>query len=256
MTYLPDKQTQVTGSPLQFQNCVAATGTMLIDRATVGRLRIGPDTIRAATGDKVGGLRYSQLADAAIKVTDGEVMLDVRRLDNRGQLRDLVASGRGVGFIGSAAVTRPTSRRTNSFTGIHSWMIGALVHVPAGGCQCEAKIATQHDEFAVEDPGTTLAGWLRWSAGLVYRTAEAAGDIWTISTRDTEGVKRVAIGPGHVRATPSTDAKPLRAIVVGRTYSVVETVRGGRWSRGGGKGYAYGWHRVAAGGFIRGGALR
>ena len=106
MTYLPPPQTQITGSALQYANCVAATGTMLIDRATVGRLRIGPDRIRAATGDTSGGLSYSQLADAVVKVTGGLVMLDVRRLDNRGQLRDLVAGGRAVGFIGSAAVTR------------------------------------------------------------------------------------------------------------------------------------------------------
>lgn len=255
MTYLPPPQTQIDGSTFQYVNCVAATGTMLVDRATVGRLRIPPAVIRRATGDTSGGLSYSQLADAVVNLTDGDVLLSVRRLDTRGQLRDLVASGRGVGFIGSAAVTRYTSRRTNSFTGLHSWMIAAYVWVPGGECACEAKIPTAHAEYAVEDPGTTSAGWLRWSADLVYRTAEAAGDIWTISTRDTEGTSRVAIGVGKVRATPSITAKALRPIEKGRTYNVVETVRGGRWSRPDGT-YGIGWHRIAAGGYIRGSALR
>lgn len=257
MTYLSEPYFQLDGSAFGQVNCVPSGGTELIDRATVGRLRIPAPVIRRASGDTSGGLTLSQLADAVLQVTDGEVMLAVRRLDTRGQFRDLVASGRGVGFIYHTRVTSNTTRNTGSFIGLHFATVGAYHWMTGGTCLCEARILTAHAEYDVEDPGTRR-GWQRWSADLVYRAMEAVGDYWTISTRDTEGVARVAIAGGKVREKPSGAAKALRVIQVGGTYNVDETVRGARWPRlaKDGGGYAVGWHRLKLGGYIRGGALR
>lgn len=239
--YSPPGYSQIDGSRFQQQNCVAATCTDLIDRATVGRLRIGAPKIRTASGDFSGGLSYSTAATAVAKATGGQVQLDVRFGLDRNQTRDIVASGRAIGISIDCSVTRYTAYRTNYFTGGHTVYVNAY-RVNASG----------HAEFMVEDPGTSSVGYLWWPADLLYRAAEkrGGGRINILAGRDTEAVKRKAIAAGTLRATPSTSGASKGAITVGYVYFVARTVNGGTWKRPDGSS-SNGWHETTAG-FIPG----
>lgn len=253
MTYRPASAYQLDGTAYAAQNCVACTGVLLMDRASVGRIRTTAAEVRRRSGVTVHrGLQYRELEDVA--KTFG-VTLERRGFDNpatrRGQLRDLVVAGRGVGLIIDTHVTADTPFRTGgatyTFRGIHSIFLSEYAW---------RAVEKPHAVFIVEDPGTK-AGYLEWPADLVYRAAEAGGlgAIYTIATLDTEGVLRRARIRANQRATPNVAAKDVGDVIVGRDYRVLSTRAGGPWTRDNGT-TANGWHQLGPGRFVKGEALR
>src|SRR5262245_50550351 len=107
---------QGDGSKYQWQNCVLATTTDLVNKVTGGRLRPPASALREITGDTSGGVSYGQAEDAALEATGGQVILEPRYGLDRSQARDLVAAGRSAGWSIDCSVTRYTTRRTGSYT--------------------------------------------------------------------------------------------------------------------------------------------
>jgi hypothetical protein len=254
MTYRPNKEGQIDGSYYQNENCVAACTTMLIDRATVGRLRIPARRIRQLSG--VTTRRGLTLGEAEAVAKKFGVVLEQRRLPadgtQRGKLQALVAGGRGVAVVINTSITYGTPYATNQFRGSHLVISNQYAW---------REIEKPHAIFVTEDPGTTAAGWLEWPADLLYRAAEASyggGAIYTLSTRDTEGVTRQARKAGYYRASAAMSAKGLGRFPIGQSMLVLNTVNGGGWKRPDGS-TANGWHRVKHGtgvAFVRGDRLR
>lgn len=252
--YQPKKQSQIDGTPTATKKCVDASTVMAIDRATVGRIRSTPDKIRREVGVYSRGITYGEAAEATMELYG--VKLTPMHLETRGELRDLVRGGRGCLVSIHTIVTRPTSRRTNYFIGWHSVYCNDYEFVEGVVCQCELRTKIGHGEFVIDDPGTTSAGYLRWSADLVYRAAErrTGGDgINVLATRDTEGVARKCIGRGKLRAKPDQKSASKGPLIVDKLYAVIATTNGGEWDRDSG-GTGDGWHRTEFG-HIRGEAL-
>lgn len=258
MSYRPKPQAQFRPSTsTSGRDCVAASTALLIDRATVGAIHTDHAVIRKRSGaPATRGLYNSEATKAA--ATFGVTLTPYSGL-SRNALRDLVASGRACGVSISCAVTRNTSRRTNSYTGPHritavaySWWDKGTV------CNCNRQTKDEHGEFTVEDPGTTSVGYQQWSAVLVYRAAEAhdrTGKISVLAAPDTEGRSWKAVMPGKVRKSPRTDAPALADIQTGKTYPGGRTDNGGDWVRKDGT-EGDGWIHVRLGsgawGWIRG----
>jgi hypothetical protein len=224
-------------------DCVAAVTAMLVDRATCGRLRVTHSRIRQLSGVTVHrGLLLIEAEAAAKKLG---VQLERRGFDNpntrRGQLMNLVASGRGVGIIIDTNVTYGTPYATNSFRGLH------LVFLNQYAWRQQEK---PHAVFITEDPGTTHAGYLEWPADLMYRAAETAGNgtIYTIATLDTEGVTRTARVAAPLKTAPKSTAPTKGQVKAGESRKVVRTLNGGEWANGAG----YGWHQLGNGLYVRG----
>lgn len=239
--YLPPKYSQGDGSTWQWSNCVLAVTTDLIDRATVGALRIPASRLRTVTGDTSGGVTHSQAASAAYKATNGRVRL-YSRVITRAQMRDLGEAGIAFGVFMHTRITKDTRFRTNAYIGLHELYV--------------QDYDESDDSFLVEDPGTTQTGYQWMPASLLFRAAEYAGNgsIYVLTCQDTEDVNRVAIQKARIRATPDPDGVDKGPVVVGRTYWVSKTANGEMWQRDDG-GQSNGWHRVN-GGWIKGEALR
>lgn len=237
----PKPYPQGDGSWAQWLNCVLASTTMLIHRSTIGRLRPPAWKLRNITGDKVGGVTLQQAADAAAKA--GEPGLEPRYNLTRLAVRAIVRSGRGIVIIINCAVTVNTKRATNRFMGLHAVYVNDWRWINEGSpianrrmCACERDTGAPHGEYLVEDPGTTAAGFLWWSAPLLHRAAEArvgapagAPAINVLVGPDTEGVDRKARLRGVIRAEPQKNSKRLGHTVRGKTYRVRHTTNGSTW---------------------------
>lgn len=244
------------------KDCVAATTAMLVERATVGRYRPTHVDIRRASGaPATRGLLMVEAAKAANDLYD--VTLTPSLGLSRATLRDTVGNGRAVGISISCAVTVNTSRRTNSYTGSHMVYANHYQVWPGGArCYCEKRATYKHGEFRIEDPGTTYAGYLWWSADLVYRAAEArtgGNGINILAAPDTEGVPW--------RCTAKTRVRTKRSFSTGATLTVLvpgsdkhiggRTQNGGGWKRDDGT-TANEWVHIKTSkgwGWVRGGAL-
>lgn len=243
--YAPPGYSQIDGSAYQQENCVLATLTDLIDRCTVGGIRIQAPKLRQISGDTSGGISYQQAAETADRATGGRVKLLPRFGLGRGQVRDLAQSGVPFGISIDTAVTRYTRFHTGTFVGGHTVYVQDYDDVS--------------NTFLVEDPGTTAEGYLNWPEDLLFRAAErrSGGTISVLVGRDTEGVTRTARNDERVRGTTSVTGPILATIRKGAHVAVVLTTNGGQWPREGG-GVANGWHKVRfAGkvGYVRGRAL-
>jgi hypothetical protein len=229
----------------QWENCVLAACTELIGRETVGALRIPAHVLRKTSGDKSGGVTYSQAAEAVANQTHGRILLKARYGLGRGQVRDMSAAGRGFCISLDTSVTINTSRRTGTFQGCHTVYVNQYAFRGEGECQCERGTVDEHAEYLVEDPGTS-AGYRWWSASLLYRAAEkrtGGNGINTLAGADTEGVTRVGAMAGRIRGTTQTTGPDLGPVVIGKEYTVLSTERGGPWKRADGT-TALGWHRI------------
>lgn len=235
------------------RDCVAAVTAMLIERATVGATRVTHATVRAKSGaPSTRGLYLweGQKAAKALGV-DLEVVLGV----SRNTLRDTVRGGHGVGVTIHTSVTRYTTRRTNFYVGPHELYVNAYSDWPAGEiCDCEKRTSAAHGEFTVEDPGTSAAGYLQWSASLVYLAAEKLTSMYgqtginLLVAPDTEIRPWKATIAGQIRSEPDYDkGTKLAAIVVGKTYKGGRTENGGNWLRKDGT-KANGWTHVVISG--------
>lgn len=260
----------VPGAPYAQKNCVPATCGCNIGRSTVGRLRRSGAQVRAASAaahlDR--GLSYGEAVDA-VEVTTSNTVKPLARygLENA-DLRALADAGHSGAISIDTAVTHYTSRKTANYVGNHTvgWYDYRWV-TDAANCRCELQGTTSatvdHGEFLVEDPGTTIAGYLWWSAGLLYRAAQArtgGNGINVIVFPDTEGVTRTVIVSGAaVRPKPSLSSPGFKYLGKGTYVRVVKTQNAGAWKRSDGS-TANGWHEVhlADGryGWVRGGALR
>lgn len=258
----PKPYPQGDGSWAQWLNCVLACATDLMCRASVGYWRVAASKLRTLSGDKSGGVTYGQAADATIKATNGQVVLEPRYGLNAGQVQSYIASGRAAAISIDCSVTRYTSRRTNTFTGGHSVYIQQYRWTAPGQCGCELQKETQHGEYLIEDPGTTSAGYRWWSSSLVYRAALArgGGSISIMLCRDTEGVTRTTRKDAVIRASASTTSQRVAKIPKGRSLYVTSTRDGGPYISDTDGQTSHNWHRVryATGkyGFTKGENLR
>ena len=175
----------------------------------------------------------------------------------RNTVRDTIAGGSACGVIIDCAITRPTTRRTNFYTGLHQVFVSEYAWWGKEGetCECEKRTKTAHAEFRVEDPGTTSVGYLWWSAELVYKAAESATaksgttGIWILVAPDTEEVMRKCVAAGKARRKPEVTSPATRQLVVGTLYNVVRTLNGGPWKRDDGT-LGTGWCQTAKGDYI------
>lgn len=231
------------------KDCVAAVTSDLVERATAGRIRPTHADIRKwvlAHGggrDRFGnvrGLTLKEGADAA-KALYG-VTLTALTGQSRDQVKNTVGNGRGAGASIDARVTVHTSRRTNDYGADQTKMAGHLIYLhqyrwnPGGlACECEKRASYAHGEYLVEDPGTTTAGYLWWSADLVYRAAEQRtgnNGIQLLAAPDTEGVGWVCTVATTVRKAPSSTAAKLTSFVAGsKVTKGGRTENGGTWPR-------------------------
>lgn len=242
---------QNDGSTDWTKNCVPATCADIIDRTTVSATRVLGSEVRKASGVSGRGLMYSEAAAATLKLTTAKgrpVRLEPRYGLSRSTVRDTVAGGSVCGISIDTSVTRYTTRRTNYYVGGHTVYLLVYSWWPAGDrCTCEKLTATAHGEYTVDDPGTTAAGYLQWSADLVYRAAEKRTSYHGINLLvgpDTETVKWVGKESGAIRNAPRNDSPKEASVVVGRTYFGGRTDNGGSWDRSNGT-KANGWIHVA-----------
>lgn len=246
--YAPDVYHQIDGSAFAQANCVPSTGTMLMDRVSVGKWRTPAPSLRTMSGDTSGGMSYSQIAPVVADATAHEVVPTVVTTDRAG-LKALVAAGHPVGVSIACSVTINTPYHTGSYTGGHSIYVNAWRYNASLG----------RDEYLVEDPGrgtlTNPLGPVWWPAWLLYKAAEARGGVFLLVGRDTEGVTRTASSSGTVWSTTSkTTAKGTFA--TGKAFAVVSTQNGDTWTVGTHTGS--GWHKVKWGtgyGYVVGGRL-
>lgn len=257
MPFAPTPNPQMDNTTYARYNCVLASSVMLIDRATVSAKR--PRTSSLRYHSKVTALRGVTYGEAAVAAKVFGVTLEPRYGLSRESVKNLVDGGRAIGISIDTSVTRYTSRRTGTFVGGHTIYVNDYRWVTSG-CRCERNTSIDHAEYQCEDPGTTSAGYLWWSASLLYRAAEkrGGGKINVLVSRDTEGVSRVAVMSGGIRAASTSTAAKIKSISVGTSYAVTYTVTGGTWRRSNGT-YGNGWHHVSVSGpdgYIRGEALR
>jgi hypothetical protein len=247
MTYRPPKQSQFEPlTPTSSKNCVAATAAYLVERATAGRIKSDHAVIRNASGAPATRGLYIFEAQAAVAKLYG-IKLDAVPFASRATLYDIVNSGRAVGVMIDCDVTVNTTRRTNSYTGLHEVYVGDVSQWPksADVCACEKHTTSAHREYLVEDPGTTTTGYLLWSEDLLCRAAESVtGDrgINLMVAPDTEGAVRTAIGSPYARVSPSLTAKATRRLSSGQQVYATKTLNGA-----GGEG----WMRLSAGDYVR-----
>jgi hypothetical protein len=259
----PKPYAQGDGSWAQWLNCVLACATDLMCRATVGYWRVAASRLRTISGDTQGGVTYNQAADVTRTATKGEVILEARYGLSRSQVKALVNAGRAVAISISCAVTRYTSRRTNTFIGGHSVYINDY-EWRTTTCYCEKRRpGLDHAEYLIDDPGTTSVGYLWWSADLVYRAAEArtgVGQIACLVARDTEGVWRKARTKVTIRSSPSISAKAIGTFAQGQSAFTSKTLEGGDWVADTDGHLRNDWYRVKFGdskyGFVKGESLR
>lgn len=258
----PKPYPQGDGSWAQWLNCVLATATDLMCRASVGFWRVPASKLRTITGDTSGGVTFEQAAAATRKATGGEVELLPRYGLTRAELKTLIDAGRAAAITISCLVTRYTTRRTNSFIGAHAVYVNDY-DWRTSNCFCEKKRpGLDHGEFLVEDPGTTVAGYLWWSAELLYKAAEAngGGRINVMTCRDTEGVWRKGRKSGAIRQSASVNAAKIGDIEKDKVYFVVSTRNGGKWVSDTDGETRTNWHRVKMAdgkiGFTKGENLR
>ncbi|MGA0060615.1 MAG: hypothetical protein ACO3RU_13610 [Planctomycetota bacterium] len=246
---------QMDGSTDASKNCVPATGAGLIDRATVSTLRVRGADVRRASGIYGRGLSYGECAAAVLKLTTAKgrpVQLDPAYGLSRATVKDTVAGGEACGVSIHTSVTRYTTRRTNYYIGNHTvhaekyrWRKASASH-----CDCEKRTTSAHGEYLVDDPGTTLAGYLWWSADLLYRAAEKrtnGNGINLLVAPDTEILPWQCVKRAEIRSTPSySTGRRLGYSVPGRIYKGGRTETGGRWKRSNGT-YGNGWVHIVIG---------
>ena len=230
----PAKNGQFSPStPSSSKDCVAATTAMLVERALVGRIRPTHVDIRKLSGAPISRGLY--MAEAVIAANHYGVKLESQVGLNRTQTRDTIGNGRPAGGSIDCSVTVNTSRRTNSYTGNHMVYVHQYQYWPGGSrCECEKVATYAHGEFLVEDPGTTSAGYLWWSADLFYRAAEKRGNglINLLVGPDTEGRTWTALAARDVRTEPSySTGKKLGSTKAGVKYAGGRTENGGNWKR-------------------------
>jgi hypothetical protein len=178
--YLPAFRTQrVDADPCARYNCVAYSGAMALDYATLGGLSVSGRTVRELTGEPTcpsptgAGLTPAQLATAGKAL---HVPL-VARLDQT--WAELVAEvgwqddpGMGAVVFLHYGTLAPELRSSGTFTGDHAVFLHAFLHGPP-----TARVR-------VGDP--LAAGWKLWPAGQL-KAAMAAfpgpGFDW-VRTRD------------------------------------------------------------------------
>jgi hypothetical protein len=242
MSYAPPGYYQIDGSSYEQQNCVPSVCTDLIDRVTVGALRIPAPVIRKDSGITTHrGISYLEATLAVDKATGGRVKLAARYGLNRTQVHDLAYAGFPFGISIDTSVTRYTPYHTGTFVGGHTVYVNGI----------GANALTFH----VEDPGTS-SGYMDWPADLLFRAAEKRGGgvINILVGRDTEGVNRVSVGT-PLYDSPYRSSKLVRQFASGLTATVTNTVHGGGWPRADG-GTSYGWHRVPGDLYAPGKGLR
>lgn len=246
MTYRPAPGPQfVPLTSTSPKDCVAAVTANLIDRATVSTKRPNHAGIRKASGaPATRGLWMSESIKAAQAY--GVTVTGYYGI-GRNDLDDLLSSGRGVGLLIDCSVTRYTARRTNSYTGPHCVYANSRSLWPAGEtCACELHTANAHEEFTIDDPGTTSTGFQQWSAGLVYRAMESygGGRIYCLASPDTEGRSWTAVDDATLRDKPTyTGSKKVGQLVIGKAYKGGRTETGGDWQRADGS-MGDGWVHV------------
>lgn len=254
--FRPEPLPQHSSSSYWEKDCVPTAIALCVNGSTVDALRPTPWNIRqSAQVLEYRGMSYGEGVVGAVTWTTkhGRRVTPVARYSvTRTDFKSFVDGGKRCVVSISCQVTHNTLRETNDYVGNHSVSAHDYRWVAtASDCRCELKgkvaAATDHGEFLVEDPGTTTAGWLWWSAGLLYKAAEArtGGDgIDCVVFPDTENVSWKMVKVGKIRAAPSGTATAIKSIPVGSTLVGGVTRNGTSWERDSDGLAAYGYIHV------------
>lgn len=240
--YKPKPKPQNDGTTWWHSNCTWAVTGEHIDAATLGRQSPSPGHLRDLSDDTSGGSSYTQ--NQMVAQTYYGVRL-YPRTGTRENFHDGVVAGRRMSASISCRETHNTKRETNDFLGTHTVFVNDYrwVDQPAGSCKCElagtAAGNTDHGEYEVEDPGTTSAGYLWWSAKLLYRAMEARTDLYGgegllfMVGPDTEGAAAKMRVAGNVRSGPGGGYKDVGDIAAGTGIHVYQTTgtTGSSWAK-------------------------
>lgn len=259
MVYLSDAVSQLDGSKYAHQNCVAACTSALGDTSSLSWWNVPPAKIRTLTGDISGGISYDDSVAALKTATGGEVDLKVMYWapinSTVDTLDDLITAGRVVAISILTSVTRYTPFNTGTFTGRHNVVVGAkrtILITREDGTRVNQK------QGLVMDPGRTTAKWVWWPWSLIIKAAKAStgsNHMHCYYTRDLTKVTRTAKSSGAVRSVPEVrTGNIVGRVVKGQGYSVLDTVRGSRWTLDGREGY--GWSKIGDRKYVHGGRLR
>lgn len=235
---LPWVYHQIDGSAFAQNNCVPSTATMLMDRCSVGRWRVGAPALRILSGDTSGGMSYSQIAPAIATATKGEVTATVLSTDAAG-MKALVAAGHPVGVSIDCSVTINTPYHTGGYAGSHSIYVNAFRY----------NAALARDEYLVGDPGRGTVSndleYVWWPAWLLHKAAlsNGGGRIWLLVGRDTEGSAIKSVGSAVLRSKPSLTSTSKGTFAAGLAFTGLGTTVGGPWTIG--TRTASGWTRVS-----------
>lgn len=269
MTYHPGLVTQLDdGCACPAKDCAACSLSMLAKRVSVGRWDLSPCRIRSkasiSCSDGTGGIPYGPGAEAVRLLTGGEVDLRVYTGRTRTQVRDALQAGSGVVLSIKYGVLLGTQYAcSTSFTGGHAVYENSY-----------KVIADKPDTMYHGDPladGRYIPygggrrfpdGYMNARASLLFRAAEArnggsigSASITIVKGRDTEGTDRKARLAAAVHTDPQPGAKVTGHLKLGGTYTVRSTTNGGPWERDTDGGTSKGWHRLDAGGYVKGEAL-
>ncbi len=118
--YRPTFEKQGTGSALGWQNCAAASGAMLTDRATLDLKDPSPDTFRKATGDFSGGLAIAQVGTALTKYGVAHTVYDASDGFTFDHLVAALKRGQGAVVNGDYDVVPTRLSGSDTFDGLHS----------------------------------------------------------------------------------------------------------------------------------------
>lgn len=252
MTYIGNPVSQLDGTWAQDWNCVAATVSELGDCSSLGFWKVPPSRIRTLTGDYLGGLTYTDAAEALKTATNGDVVVSYLYWVPSSTLDDLLNAPRISGIVIDCSVTRYTPFRTGTFTGLHSVVVGAKRIITLK--RSDGTSYKQKQAFVMDPINNT---WVWWPWSLLMQAANyaaGAGLIHVIYTRDLANVTRTTTSDGYIRSSAHITNNKISPFVNGKSFTVIQTIRGGVWTVQGREGK--GWSRIGTNKYVVGGKLR
>lgn len=216
MSYLPDFEKQLDGTPLGGSNCTCASGAMAADYHTLGRVKPSSSSVRTWTGDTSGGTNLAQV-DYALR-SRVNVDLDVRYRYPWADFIRRITAGEGAILQGWYAPIRATRfRGSETFGGNHAIFVppgfGAMDPLADGR---RAGIYEYHGEPYPLALLREFAGKL--NVGSSTYAALGLGLVYAAFTRDNTADWRVSVRPTPPATRKAFFVYQLRSgVIVGRT---------------------------------------
>lgn len=243
-------------------SCVPSADGDAVDQATGGIRHPSVKAIRASVGSAWNApMSYVEMTEANPK-TAGIASWAKYSVATTDALQ-IVEAGHPTLWSIDTNVTAPyPDVRTGSFRGGHTILVpagGYTVFQPDGDrCTCEKHITTRHGEYTYQDPGTYSVGYRRISAALLYKAALARADnggVNILVLPDVTNVRRKVVKGGYIREKPTTASHTRGRRETGDIVTLVQPVRGSRWTRSDGSYSTCWWEMVDDRGYLRGDKL-